>query len=139
MTTAELNKIFKSKKQKVDKKTGKITQGFVNATFKDFVKWFDIDVFNQGCHYCGISNDKSYQLYQMQRNGLRPDATRGGKRGKRLELDRKDPYQPYDNLHNVVWCCYWCNNSKSNFFTEGEFRPIAEEIGKALRQIKTEN
>ena len=71
----------------------------------------------------------------MQRNGHRADATRGGKRGKRLELDRVNPNLPYDNLDNIVWCCYWCNNAKSNFFTNDEFLPIANAIGNVLRNI----
>jgi hypothetical protein len=75
------------------------------------------------------------QLYQMQRTGLRLDATRGGKRGKRLEIDRRDPRLSYDDINNIVWCCYWCNNAKSNFFTEEEFRPIALAIGEALKKI----
>jgi hypothetical protein len=66
---------------------------------------------------------------------LRPHATRGGKRVKRLELDRIDPDLEYDILENIVWCCYWCNNAKSNFFTNEEFKPIALSIGKILREI----
>jgi len=41
----------------------------------------------------------------------------------------------YDELQNIVWCCYWCNNAKSNFFTKDEFAPIAKEIGKAIKKI----
>ena len=134
MTKNELRLIFSQKKQKTNPK-GKITAGFVNITFDQFQEWFNEDDFNRGCFYCGITNDRSYQLYQMQRLGERPDATRGGKRGKRLELDRCDPNQPYDNLENIVWCCYWCNNAKSNFFTQNEFAPIARAIGEVLRNI----
>jgi len=50
-------------------------------------------------------------------------------------LDRKDPKETYDNLDNLVWCCYWCNNAKSNFFTEEEFKPIGKSIGMVLKQI----
>jgi hypothetical protein len=62
----------------------------------------------------------------------------GGKRGKRLEIDRKDPFMAYDNLDNIVWCCYWCNNAKSNFFNETEFKPIALAIGNSIRKIYNE-
>ncbi len=71
----------------------------------------------------------------MQRNGIRLDATRGGKRGRRLEIDRINPSLSYDRLENLVWCCYWCNNAKSNFFTKEEFMPIAKIIGEALKKI----
>jgi hypothetical protein len=133
LTRAERKKIFDQKKQKISK--GKIIAGFVNATFNQFEQWYNEDVFQQGCHYCGTTNIQSRRLYDMQRGGIRPDATRGGKRSKRLELDRRDPNQPYDNLNNIVWCCYWCNNAKTNFFTEDEFRPIAIAIGNILRTI----
>lgn len=71
--------------------------------------------------YYGITNEQSFALNQAQLDGRRANATRGGKRGKRLELDHKDPFLHYDNLENIVWCCYWCNNAKSNFFTCEEF------------------
>ncbi len=138
MTKKELIKIFKQKKyKKEEKKNGKIviTQGFEKATEDKFLKWFETSNFEKGCHYCGTSNDKSFKLYQLQRTGKRHDATRGGKRSKRLELDRKDPSLPYDNLKNVVWCCYWCNNAKSNFFAEKEFEPIAKAIGRVIKSI----
>jgi len=136
MLTEELRKIFQQKREKVDRTTLKITAGFQATNFDQFRKWFKKDEFDLGCHYCGTTNEQSLKLYNMQRAGVRPDATRGGKRGKRLELDRKDPFKPYDSLDNLVWCCYWCNNAKSNFFTYEEFKPIAIEIGKALKYIK---
>lgn len=138
MIEKELEKIFKQKKQKTEHKAnGKITitPGFVDSAFNDFVNWFKESNFEKGCHYCGTTNEKSFELYNLQRSGKRHDATRGGKRSRRLELDRKDPSLPYDNLKNVVWCCYWCNNAKSNFFTREEFQPIADAIGKALKTI----
>lgn len=133
MTQEELRKIYNAKKEKqTEKKNGKIiiTSGFVDKTFEDFNRWFNEDVFKKGCFYCGLTNDESSQLYN-----LRNHATRGGKRGKRLELDRKDPRRPYDELDNLVWCCYWCNNAKSNFFSEEEFIPIGNAIGKQLKEI----
>jgi len=129
MENSELKKIFTNKKQRVDK-NGKIIQGFKQTTFEQFLDWFNAEDFNKGCHYCGTSNERCSELYH-----LRPEATRGGKRGKRLELDRKNPIEPYDNLENLVWCCYWCNNAKSNFFTQIEFKKIAIAIGEVLKTI----
>ncbi len=135
---SDLKKIHTQKKEKISKK-GKITAGFVNVSFKDFKNWFSIDHFDKGCYYCGLTNEMSSKLFNIQREGYRHDGTRGGKRGKRLELDRLDPSQQYDNLNNLVWCCYWCNNAKSNFFSSEEFIPIGKEIGKKLRNILKEN
>ncbi len=134
MDRETLKKIFDSKKRRETiSKKGKITikPGFEKRTFEEFEKWFDVEVFKMGCKYCGTTNERSHELYK-----LRPNATRGGKRGKRLELDRIDPFKPYDDLDNIVWCCYWCNNAKSNFFTVAEFDAIGSAIKKVLTGIK---
>jgi hypothetical protein len=143
MTKEELKLIFNQKKQKIERKIRKngiirekLIAGFNLTTFDEFYyNWFSKEVFEKGCYYCGTTNKTSEALYKIQKDGLRPDATRGGKRGKRLELDRVDPNLPYDKLANIVWCCYWCNNAKSNFFTKDEFKPIAKEIGKVIKKI----
>ena len=140
----ELESIFKQKKYKVEIKIDKhgneqevITQGFENKTIVEFKNWNATSNFERGCHYCGTTNEQSFQLYTETRNkiNLRYDWTRGGKRGRWLEIDRRDPSLPYDVLENLVWCCYWCNNAKSNFFSEKEFKPIAEAIGQSIKKI----
>jgi len=143
MTKEELKIIFNQKKQKTERKISKkgivkekLIAGFNLITFDQFYNnWFSKENFEKGCSYCGTTNKTSEALYKIQQEGLRPDATRGGKRGKRLELDRVDPNLSYDNLNNIVWCCYWCNNAKSNFFSKEEFEPIAKEIGKSIEKI----
>ena len=143
MTKEELKIIFNQKKQKTERKISKkgivkekLIAGFNLTTFDQFYNnWFNEETFEKGCSYCGTTNKTSEALYKIQQDGLRPDATRGGKRGKRLELDRVDPNLPYDDLKNIVWCCYWCNNAKSNFFSKEEFEPIAKEIGKSIENI----
>ena len=143
MTEKELKSIFNKKRQKTERKISKkgivkekVIAGFNLTTFDQFYNtWFNLENFKNGCSYCGTTNNMSEELYKIQRQGLRLDATRGGKRGKRLELDRVDPNLPYDNLNNIVWCCYWCNNAKSNFFSKEEFDPIAKEIGKSINII----
>ena len=142
MTKEELKIIFNQKRQKFERKISKkgivkdkLIAGFNLTTFDQFYNWYNHETFEKGCYYCGTSSKTSEALYKIQQDGLRPDATRGGKRGKRLELDRVDPNLPYDNLNNIVWCCYWCNNAKSNFFSKAEFLPIAKEIGKSIKKI----
>ena len=143
LTIEERKTIFKRKRQRIERKKNKkgdikerIISGFLNTTFEEFEIWYSDEVFNKGCKYCGLTNERSMEIYEFQRKGLRHDATRGGKRGRRLELDRRDPNLSYDNLENIVWCCYWCNNAKSNFFTIEEFEPIATAIGKVLKEIQ---
>lgn len=125
MTERELKTIFSAKKQK---------EGFEQVTFPAFLVWHQQSNYDEGCYYCGLTNEESLFLYN-----LRPHATRNGKRCKRLEIDRKDPVQLYNNLPNLVWCCYWCNNAKSNFFSEDEFKPVAKEMVKELRKIIHKN
>ena len=147
MTKEHLKTIYNQKKQKIERKTNKkgiiiekVVAGFNLTTFDQFYNnWFNEENFEKGCSYCGTTNKTSEALYKIQQEGLRPDATRGGKRGKRLELDRVNPNLPYDNLNNIVWCCYWCNNAKSNFFSKEEFEPIAKEIGKSIEKIMAHN
>ena len=114
--------------------------GFINVTRGQFLSWFKKSKYDEGCIYCGLTDEESKIIYNLQKNGYREDATRGDKRMRRLELERKSPKEPYDNLENLAWACHWCNNAKSDFFTEKEFRNsrIPGEIKKALdRIIKT--
>lgn len=134
MDKQELKKIYQAKKEKKGKSSdGEIItsqQGFKSTTWEQFEAWFKQEEFDKGCHYCGTKNEESLRLYN-----LRPHATRGGKRGKRLEIDRREPARDYDETDNLVWACYWCNNAKSNFFSEEEFKPIAFVIGEVLNSI----
>lgn len=43
---------------------------------------------------------------------------------------------PY-NESNCVLACYWCNNAKTDAFTDKEFEPIGLIIGDTIRSILT--
>jgi 5-methylcytosine-specific restriction endonuclease McrA len=66
-----------------------------------------------------------------------PQSTRGGRRGKRLELDRINPaIRNYgSNINNLALACYWCNNAKTNYFTYDEFKIIGEKM-KVVQQAR---
>ena len=95
MTKEELRIIFNQKKQEIERKISKkgivkekLIAGFNLTTFDQFYNnWFSKEVFEKGCSYSGTTNKTSESLYKIQQEGIRPDATRGGKRGKGLELD----------------------------------------------------
>lgn len=129
------------KKEHLDKKTKKIVDGFVDVTREKFIEWFEKSNYHEGCCYCGTTNETSKKIYDSQTiSKIRPDATRGEKRMHRLELERIDPNEPYDNLENLAWACHWCNNAKSNFFTKDEFHPtislaIKNVIDKICKEI----
>jgi hypothetical protein len=75
------------------------------------------------CYYCGITEKDCREYFKNH-----PELTRGGHRGLSLEVDRKDSNLAYTK-DNVVWACYVCNNSKSNYCNSAEeFEPIAKGI-----------
>ncbi len=100
-------------------------KGLKNIDLNEFNEWYH----NQGscCAYCGIRDLDCAVLFEKY-----PEATRGGKRGKRLELDRIDPFiGDYGaDINNLALACYWCNNAKTNYFTFKEFKIIGKAIGE---------
>lgn len=95
------------------------------ADFHEFKTWFEST--ERKCHYCEITEREIEQL--IQKNMIETKRLRT--RGRRLEIDRVSPNRPYDDLSNLVFCCYWCNNAKTDEFTAEEFKPI----GDLIRQI----
>jgi hypothetical protein len=101
-----------------------VTKKFT-AVFEDFYRWYeDLD---RRCYYCDITE---VQIAELLKSG-KLDTKRINKRGRKLEYDRKEPNLPYDNIDNIVLCCYWCNNAKTDTFTHVEFK----EVGKVFRSI----
>lgn len=135
MADFDVKSFYNRKRERLNPKNGKPGAGFARVSYQQFSEWIAATGSPERCHYCGTSAQQCAQLFEMQDGIKRYNATRGGKRGRRLELDRRDPSKEYDELDNLVWCCYWCNNAKSNFFTESEFMPVAKAIGEALRRI----
>ena len=104
------------------------------------------DLLNQNpkqCYYCGIDiktikelNDAAIVNQTISWNhpsGLTKRQTR-----MTLEVDQKNPNGGYVK-NNIVWACSWCNNAKTDTFTEDEFKNIACGINIAwndrLQQI----
>jgi len=91
--------------------------------FYDFKEWFEKA--DKKCFYCEITEKEIQQLWKKH-----PKLTKS-KRGKVLEIERKEPNEPYDKISNLVFSCYWCNNAKTDTFTEEEFI----KIGKVIKNI----
>lgn len=96
-----------------------------NLDFWDFHKWFTSA--EQKCHYCGITPEEIMNLYDNDLLTTKRIVTRG----KSLEIERLEPNKTYEDINNLVLCCYWCNNAKTDEFTVEEFKPI----GKVMRKI----
>ncbi len=95
-----------------------------------FQNWYDSK--NGCCEYCGLKSEESLILFYKY-----PVSTRGGRRGKRLELDRINPaIKNYgEDINNLALSCYWCNNAKTNYFTYEEFKVIGDKI-KEIQQYR---
>jgi len=74
------------------------------------------------CGYCHITVGDINELIDMGKIFKKRET-----RGFSMEIDRKDPNKEYSK-ENVVPCCSWCNNAKTDEFTETEFKTIASEI-----------
>jgi deoxyadenosine/deoxycytidine kinase len=77
----------------------------------------------KNCFYCGITVQKIDDLIIKDKINTK----RLFSRGRKLEIDKKDPNGKYEK-GNMAFCCYWCNNAKSDEFTDKEFEPIGNVI-----------
>lgn len=77
----------------------------------------------QECAYCHIT---IADINQMANN---KQLRKKNYRGWSLEVDRLDSNKEYSK-DNCVMACYWCNNAKTDEFTEDEFKKIGKEIRK---------
>jgi len=96
---------------------------------ENFIKWYINET--KQCYYCGCGEEEINKFYNS-------DKSKRKKRGKRLEIERINPNEDYEEK-NCKLSCYWCNNAKSDTFTEHEFKSIGLEIGCIIRnRIKSE-
>ena len=88
-----------------------------------FYIWYKdrINTQNGLCEYCNLPGDTT--------KNYRNEGFRKGRRGFRLEVDRKNPKGKY-SPNNCVLACYPCNNAKSDVFTYAEFILIGKAIGE---------
>jgi 5-methylcytosine-specific restriction endonuclease McrA len=77
----------------------------------------------RNCHYCGIEEDDFCKIWGEYFYG-------GIKRGRILEIDRKDDRRGYDR-ENCVLACALCNMAKSDKFEYEEFK----RVGNVIREI----
>ncbi len=95
------------------------------ASFIDFKVWFEAS--ERKCHYCEITEIEIAELIEKDLITTKRLITRG----RKLEIERLLPNETYDKLSNLVFCCYWCNNAKTDEFTREEFIPL----GHAIRDV----
>lgn len=91
MAEFDLKTFYKNKREHLNTKTGKLRKGFVNVSFQEFSDWIAETGLLERCYYCGTSCEQCAILFELQDGKTGYQATRGGRRGRRLELDRRDP------------------------------------------------
>jgi len=99
-------------------------------TFQIFFSWYNEFVKDKNCHYCGISERDiqklvHYGVIKSKRFPKNGNIKRGVSRGYWLEIDRRNPNGKYYKK-NCVPCCYFCNNDKSDIFTEEQYFKFKE-------------
>lgn len=95
--------------------------------FWDFYHWHQST--QHKCYYCGITEE---DIEILMKNGL--VNKRAKNRGKTFELDRKKSDALYSEIDNLTHACYWCNNAKTDTFTEEEFLKIGSAISRVWRE-----
>jgi 5-methylcytosine-specific restriction endonuclease McrA len=97
-----------------------------NLTIREFLKWYSVQV--RKCFYCDITESDINKLITQNKITTKRLTTRG----RKLEIDRRSPNVKYDQISNLVLCCYWCNNAKTDEFTDEEFKNF---IAPGIKQI----
>ena len=82
---------------------------------------FELLLSAKRCHYCDISIEDLTKLSEKKRLYSKNE------RGWSLEIDRRNSNYEY-TPDNCVMACYWCNNAKTDEFTEKEFKIVGETI-----------
>ncbi len=112
---------------------------FNNSNIKEDIKrLYDQSIKADGspqCHYCGITKNNIDKIIETTKgdfnNPQRFYTKRFYNRGHSIEIDQKEPNKGYES-GNMVLCCYWCNNAKSDEFTYKEFK---NNIAPMIRKI----
>lgn len=108
-----------------------------NMTFEAFRTWYLTDA--HSCHYCGLT---ALEMQLIVRSGKLTSKRfpqngkhgRGTSRGMWLEVDRYNPEGKYE-LDNIVPCCYFCNNDKSDVFHGDDYKKFMKDRIGFLKQL----
>lgn len=101
---------------------------FKNTNFWTFYNWYISQ--ERKCYYCNITEFEIKIL--LDKDHLHTKRLRT--RGKSLEIERIKPEESYDNIENLTFCCYWCNNAKTDTFSENEFIEVGKVFSKIWQQ-----
>lgn len=111
----EIIKKIKGKYSLIEKKdTENGTKELQFESSKVMYKWYKNQ--DRKCYYCGTEEWVVADLFE---NKIL-DTKRS--RGKSLEIERKNSISNDYSIENCVLACHICNNTKSDFITENDFK-----------------
>lgn len=104
------------------KTRAKINDIKFNLEKQEFINWWKSQP--EKCYYCGVSQEFLTNLNRKKSS---------------MTIDRKNNQKGYE-VSNICLSCARCNNMKSNFFTEEEWKQIAKlYITPRLEQFHCES
>jgi hypothetical protein len=112
-------------------------EDFEFTNFNEFYKWYltQFEKQNGCCYYCKTEESVLTTLFEKKYASVkRPN------RGKHLEVERRDSDSNKYNKTNCVLACYFCNNDKSDIFSENEYFEYLKDrklyFNKQLQSLK---
>lgn len=116
-------------------KVRKNISGFID--YEDFREWYYSK--DKSCHYCGLTEQDSQRivhngLLTSNRFPLGGKTSAGVNRGYWLEVDKKNPKGIYSR-ENCELTCYFCNNDKSDVFSESQYMEFKNDRIGFLRRL----
>lgn len=94
-------------------------------TIVQFKKVFLEGPNNRKCHYTKLTE---HEFNLLREKG---EVKTKNSRGRYMEIDRLNSNKEY-LVGNIVLCCYWANNAKTDEFTEPEF---LSSVGPAMAEV----
>lgn len=132
------NHIEKTEQQLRTWYNGKLREEKIgDMDFDTFRNWYLTHA--KACHYCGLTATESQQIVRrgMLKSKRFPENGkhgRGTSRGMWMEVDRYNPDGKYQ-VDNMVPCCYFCNNDKSDVFHGDQYKLFVKDRVGFLRQL----
>ncbi len=137
MTWSYSPKTDKQLKTWFDSKVREDKSGFKN--YEDFRDWYDNKT--KFCFYCGLTEEETQELIHRglltsKRFPNEGKTSQGVNRGYWLEVDRRIPTGVYSR-ENCELSCYFCNNDKSDVFTDIQYKVfVKDRIGFVRNLLK---
>jgi hypothetical protein len=92
-------------------------------SIETFNKMYEDQNGSRQCFYCDITEKQILELRQSKLIKTKRN------RGKMMEIDRLNSNMEYSE-GNIVLACYYCNNAKTDEFSNEEFMSVGEQIRK---------